>query len=303
MRSKNRRFTKGSSILNLLLFSAVSIFLVSCDLFKFKSEEEQDQEDPIVASVGDQNLRKSDLSFVFDGELTPVEDSTELANRYVQTWIKKQLMIREAGRSMNFDEAELNRKLLDYKYALMVYEFEKAYVNSNIDQKIDPEEIESYYRENQANFTLKEIIVKTNFLKMAKDNSQNRPLERLLNGDIAENKSMIQEIALNQAANYFLEDSTWVRFEDLIINTPLVSHNNKVQLLRQNKLIKVEDESFVYYFRILEYKLQDQIPPLEFVNDEISQILINKKKVALTEALQRDIYNRALENNEFKIYE
>jgi hypothetical protein len=185
----------------------------------------------------------------------------------------------------------------------MVYEFEKAYVNSNIDQKIDPQEIESYYRENQANFTLKEIIVKTNFLKMAKDNSQNRQLERLLNGTLAENKGAVQEIALSQAANYFLEDSTWVRLEDLIINTPLASHNNKVQLLRQNRLIKVEDDSFIYYFRILEYKLQDQIPPVEFVIDEIFQILINKKKVALTEALQKEIYNRALENNEFKIYE
>ncbi len=285
------------------MFSAIAVFLVSCDLFKFKSEENQDDEDPVVASVGDQNLRKSELTFVFDGENPSPGDSTERASRYVQTWIKKQLMIREAGKSMSFDEAELNRKLLDYKYALMVYEFEKAHVNANIDQDMDASEIESYYKENQTNFTLKEIIVKTNFFKMKKDNSQNRQLERLLNSNNRDNKESIREIALTQAANYFLEDSTWVRFEDLIINTPLVGHNHKVQLLREYKLIKVEDDSFVYYFKIFEYKLQDQIPPLEFVNDEIYQILINKKKVALTEALQKEIYNRALENNEFKIYD
>jgi hypothetical protein len=53
----------------------------------------------------------------------------------------------------------------------------------------------------------------------------------------------------------------------------------------------------------LEYKLQDQIPPLDFVREEISKILTNKKRVALVEQLQKDIYNRALENNEFKIYD
>jgi hypothetical protein len=100
-----------------------------------------------------------------------------------------------------------------------------------------------------------------------------------------------------------MEDSIWVRFEDVIINTPLAENNNKVELLRNSKLIKVDDEVYSYYFKILEYKLQDQIPPLDFVREEISKILTNKKRVALVEQLQKDIYNRALENNEFKIYD
>ncbi|ERM81871.1 hypothetical protein P872_06965 [Rhodonellum psychrophilum GCM71 = DSM 17998] len=300
MRTKNKGFSKLWSIGNFLLFVTIGISVTSCDLFKFKSQEELDESDPIVATVANQHLRKSELSFV-KTESSTAEDSMEMANRYVQSWIKKQLMIREAGKSMEFDEAEINRKLLDYKYALMVYEYEKAYVNSKIDQEISLQEIAEYYAANQKNFTLREIIVRTNFLKMEKGNSQNRELEKLLSG----NKSAedVKKIALKDAVNYFLEDSTWVRFEDIIINTPLVSNNNKVQLLKQNSLIKVDDEDYRYYFKILEYKLQDQIPPLDFVKDEISKILINKKRVSLIDALQKEIYNRALENNEIRLYD
>lgn len=273
----------------------------SCDLFQFKTENKQ-EDDPVMASIDQQYLRKSDLDLVNTSGLSAV-DSANIINRYIQSWVKKQLMIKEAAKTMSFDEAEINRKLLDYKYALMVYEFEKAYLEDHLDKEISDEDIKSYYDGNKANFSLKEIILRTNFLKMDKNNNQNRNLERLLRLPEGQQRDALNNIALQQAINYFLEDSTWVRIEDIISNTPLASNQNLVSLLRNEKLITVEDDRYKYYFRILDYKLQDQIPPLDFVKDEIVKILLNKKRVQLVEELQKKIYNRALENNEFKIYD
>lgn len=278
------------------------VCMSSCDLFKFKSTDETD-DDPIIASVGNQHLKKSELVFIKTESNSP-EDSINIASRYVQSWIRKQLMIKEAGKSMSFDEAEINRKLLDYKYALMVYEFEKKYVEDNLKGEITTNEIEDYYKANQANFNLKEIIVRTNFLKTDKNlTAENRNLEKLLRSTNPADGSVLKELAAKQASNYFLEDSTWVRFEDIIINTPLANHANKVELLRNNKLIITDDERYRYYFKILEYKLQDQLPPMEFVRDEITKILTNRKRIALVEQLQKEIYNTALENEAFTIYE
>jgi hypothetical protein len=299
MRTKNKRFSILWSISKFLLIVTIGTIVTSCDYFKFKSQEDFDESDPIVATVANQHLRKSVLSFA-KPETYSAEDSANMANRYVQSWIKKQLMIREAGKSIKFDEAEINRKLLDYRNDLMVYEYEKAYINSKTDQKINQKEIENYYTANQNSFSLQEIIVRTNFLKMEKGNNKNRHLEESLSkiGD----SEKVRKIAFEDAVNYFLEDSTWIRFEDIIINTSLVNHPNKAQLLKQNSLIMVDDGDFRYYFKILEYKLQNQIPPLEFVEDEISKILINKKRVSLIDALQREIYIRALVNNEIILY-
>jgi hypothetical protein len=278
-----------------------SFVLSSCDLFKFKTEEEQ-VDDTVLATVDDNMLRRSDLDFITKDSPSE-EDSANLAERYTQSWIRKQLMIKEAGRNMAFDEAELNRKLLDYKYALMVYEFEKSYVNEKLNREVSDEEINAYYEENKVNFTLKKIIVRTNFLKIEKDIPQRTQISRLLSSNRENDKNELRNLALRFAANYYLEDSVWIEFDDIVLNTPLVENNNHVELLRRNDLIQVDDDRFSYYFKILEYKLQDQVPPLEFMKEEISKIILNKRRVALAESLHKEVYQRALEKNDFKIYD
>lgn len=276
---------------------ALALLLTSCDLFKFRSSDNE-EEDPLVATVGDQKLRRSDLSFI-SGQGGGV-DSASIAEGYVQSWIRKQLMIREAEKNLEFDEAELNRKLLDYRYALIVYEFEKKFVEENLQMDVSEQEILEYYQNNTKNFNLNEAIVRANFLKIEKASPHNRAVERALSNSRMDE---LKDLAMKYASNYFLEDSTWVRLDEIFSGTPFAAHASKAELIRQNRSITSEDDTYRYYFRILEYKLQDQVPPLEFVRDEITKILVNKKRILLVEDLQKGIYNRAKENNEFSIYE
>jgi len=284
-----------------LLAAGLMLFMTSCDLFKMKNEEE-DPDNLIIATVGNANLYHTDIDHL-SKEMSPDLDSAELVNRYIQSWVKKQLVIKEASQNLTINEAEINRKLLDYRYALIAYEYEKNYVEEELNKEVTQAEIEEYYQNNNKNFALKEIIVRTNFVKLEKDLPQRRQLERLLNSDEESKKQELKDFAIRYANNYFMEDSTWINFEDIILNTPLTQNNNHVQLIRNEKLIHVDDETYAYYFKILEYRLQDQVPPLEFVKDEISKIIVNKRRAEIAEKLKRDIYNNALKNNEFTIYE
>jgi hypothetical protein len=277
------------------------LLLSSCDLFKMKSEDEED-EDPVIAAVGRLYLRASDVDFI-RGDSQFDLDSAELVNRYVQTWIKKQLMIKEASKNLTINEAELNRKLLDYRYALIIYEFEKAHIEQQLNKEVPLEEIREYYEKHKDNFSLKEIIVRTNFIKIEKSLPQKRQIERLLSSTRENDRKDMKELAQRYANNYFMEDSTWIRFDDIILNTPLAQNANNVQMLKSNRTISVDDDSHSYLFHILEYRLQDQVPPLEFVREEISKIIVNKRRVALVEQLHKDVYNKALENKEFTIYD
>lgn len=301
MRLKRKEFSISWSI-NICIIVVQAIILSSCDLFKFKADEDEQVDNTVLASVDENILRRSDLDFVTK-DIDSEADSASVAQRYIQSWVKKQLMIKEAGKNMEFDEAELNRKLLDYRYALMVYEFEKSYVEENLDYQVTPAEITDYYTRNQANFSLKKIIVRTNFFKFEKSLPQNAQIKRLLTSRRESDQKELREMALRYANNYYMEDSTWIEFDDIILNTPLATNNNPVQLLRENKLIEVDDSDYSYYFKILEYKLQDQVPPIEFVKEEISRIIINKRRVALAEELHKQVYQSALERNDFKIYD
>ncbi|MEX2513886.1 MAG: peptidyl-prolyl cis-trans isomerase [Cyclobacteriaceae bacterium] len=285
----------------LLIVCITLALLPSCDLFKIKTEEEGN-ENAIVASVGNTHLYLTDIDHISE-EIQSELDSAELVNRYVQSWVKKQLVIREAGKNLTINEAEINRKLLDYRYALIAYEYEKSFVEKTLDKNVTASEIQNYYDQNRENFALKEIIIRTNFVKVEKNLPQKRQLERLLGTNQDDSTEELKDFAIRYANNYFIEDSTWIKFQDIIINTPLSQNSNHVQLLQNDDLISVDDENFSYYFKILEYRLQDQVPPLEFVRDEISKIIVNKRRVEIAEKLKRDIYNKALDNNEFTIYE
>ncbi|GGZ23059.1 hypothetical protein GCM10007049_14910 [Echinicola pacifica] len=283
--------------------ACIALCLTGCDFFKIKTEDQGSSEDPVVAAVDDILLKKSDLDFV-TRETTSLTDSSNLAKRYIQSWVKKQVMIREASKSVNVSQAELDKKLLDYKYALIVYEYEKEYIEKNLNREVSAGEIEQYYEQNKDNFTLKEIIVRANYIKIEKELNQNKEVQKLMASNSEGSSSQLRELAITAASNYFLEDSTWIKFDEITLNTPLADHQNKVQLLTSRKKpIIVENEGYNYYFNILEYKLQDQVPPVDFVKDEISEIIINKRKVNLAESLQNQVYKRAQDNNEFRIYE
>ena len=256
-----------------------------------------------VARVYNNYLYQEDLEGIVDRNAS-AEDSASITERYVDSWIRKQLLIAEAANQIEFDEAELERKILDYRYALMVYEFEKKYVNQRVDAEVNDEEINEYYQENKANFELKQNIIKGIFAKVPKEAPRTGRLKNLFQKELTQEvNDEIKSYCLSFAASYSLDDSVWYDFEDVIKNTPLVSIPNKVQFLRTNKFIETSDDIYVYFVKVMDYKISDQISPLEFVRDDIEQIIRNKRKVSLTQTLEEDIYEDASENNDFEIYE
>jgi len=289
------------SILVLLASSCQEKNLPSFLRFKNQEAEEGNVLTP-VARVYDDYLYKEDLEGIVDEQASP-EDSANIMGRYIDSWVRKQLLITEAASQIDFDEAELERKILDYRYALMVYEFEKIYVNQRVDPDVDDDEIEAYYQQNKANFELKQNIIKGIFAKVPKEAPRTGRLKKLFQGELDEKvREEIKSYCLSFAASYSLDDSLWYDFEDVIKNTPLVSIPNKVQFLRSNDFIETSDEIYVYFVRVLDYKISDQISPLEFVKDDIVQIIRNQRKVALTQKLEEDIFKEASENNDFEIY-
>jgi hypothetical protein len=90
-------------------------------------------------------------------------------------------------------------------------------------------------------------------------------------------------------------------FDDLVRNSPLAEIPNKVQFLKANPYYETEDESYLYFLKVDEYRISDNISPLEFVTDEIKNIILNKRKVELAKKLEDEVYENALEHKDFEI--
>ena len=78
---------------------------------------------------------------------------------YVNSWIRKQLLISEARKNININEAEVERKVLEYRYSLIGYEYQNFYIQKYLADTVSESEIQVYYKAHQDNFILKKNIV------------------------------------------------------------------------------------------------------------------------------------------------
>ena len=112
----------------------------------------------------------------------------------------------------------------------------------------------------------------------------------------------MREYAFQFADNYSLEDSTWIKFDEVTRNSPFSTITNKVQFLKRTRYVEEEDSLYLYLLKINEYKISEEISPLEFVKDDIRNIIVNKRKVALVKELENEIFEEAKKDEDYQIY-
>ena len=134
------RYTMNSGSIKLLLI--FFLLFSSCDIINFKDKETglKFNDNPNIKPIArahDQYLYLNDLQGLIPPDISKT-DSVNLIQRYVKSWINKQLVISEASDKLNLDEVEIERKVLDYRYALMIHEYQKLYINEKLEKEITP---------------------------------------------------------------------------------------------------------------------------------------------------------------------
>ncbi len=76
---------------------------------------------------------------------------------------------------------------------------------------------------------------------------------------------------------------------------------NKIQFLKSNPYYETSDDTYLYFLKVDHYRISDNISPLEFVTDDIQNIILNTRKVALAKKLEDEVYAQAQNNEEFEI--
>lgn len=285
----------------LLVFGVV-IFLVSgCDLIRMKKNGFTDFD-------GREAIARVNNTFLFKDELTGItafgsskEDSAARVEAYVDSWIRKELLIQEAAKKININEAEVERKILDYRYSLIAYEYQSYYIRQNLDTVFSETEVKKYYEDNIDNFILKQNIVRATFIKVPKNAPKMEKLKEWMYSQDEEDKKSLKSFCLSFSVAYHIADSTWMIFDDLVRNSPLMEIPNKVQFLKATPYYETEDDSYLYFLKVDEYRISDNVSPLEFVTDEIKNIILNKRKVELAKKLEDEVYENALEDKDFEI--
>ena len=88
-------------------------------------------------------------------------------------------------------------------------------------------------------------------------------------------------------------------FYSLQAVVPIKTYNEDL-FLRQNRSIVFSDDSLTYYVRILDYKVSDEVAPLELQLDNIRAMIINQRKIEILGKLQSDLLAEAEKSGNVK---
>ena len=104
------------------------------------------------------------------------------------------------------------------------------------------------------------------------------------------------------AEKSFLEDTTWIKFDDIILNLPFPKNLDKSVFLKTRKFYEIIEADFIHFIRILDKKLIGDYSPLSFEEDIVNTILLNNRKQELFDNLRDSIFNNSVRGVDYEIY-
>jgi hypothetical protein len=253
-----------------------------------------------VARVYDQYLYLSDLANIVPAGTSP-KDSSRIINNYINNWIRETLIIRKAQQNIGDFSKEMEKQLSDYKNSLITYAYEKELVSQKLDTIVSDEETEAYYNNNKGNFELKDNIIKVNYIKVNRKAPYLEKLKKWYKSDIAKDREALNSYCYQFAENFYLDDNTWLLFDDLLKEIPIETYNKEL-FLQNNRFVEVEDSANYYFVNIKGFKVKNSISPLAFEKQNIKNIILNKRKLELINGMKNNIYKEALDKKDFEIY-
>lgn len=254
----------------------------------------------VVARVNNKYLYESDVRGVVPSG-TARKDSVVLVQNYIDSWVRKQLLIRQAERNLTQKQQDFSKALEEYRNSLLIFAYESELVNQKLDTLVTDAEIEQYYNLNRRSFELKYNIVKVVYVVLPVDSKEIQRFRKLLSDKDTILSSTIEQLAQQHAYSYFVGDETWVRFDDLLAQLPIETYNQEL-FLRNNRYIEITDDPFIYLIRFKDFLITESIPPLEVEYENIRNIILNKRRQELIRSMHQQIYDQALRDKTFEIY-
>ncbi len=277
----------------LILFLFIGL-VISC------SQNGNTEDDPPVAKVYEKYLYRSDLTDIIPEGLSP-EDSLIVTKDHIDKWIHNQLLLFQADLNLTEEEKNVEKQIEDYRTSLLIFKYEQEYIKKQLDTLITDEEIEKYYNNYSSNFILNNHLLKGLYIRVPRSTPDIWRVRRWYRSNNPEDLTALESYCYEHALEYKYFEEEWVYLSDILKEMPRI-YISPENLLRYRKNYEVKDTNDYHFLKLSDYRLESSVAPMEFIVDDIKSILLNKKKIQLIQELESNIYNDALNRENFSIY-
>lgn len=270
--------------------------ILLCSLWACQTENDQPNEksDQLLAQVFHKPLFYSELEGMVPTNSSP-GDSALIVNSFIEKWVRESLLMHEAERHIPKD-LNIDELVRDYRASLIRYNYEKLLVELQLDSLLTDDELMTYYEENKDQYQLEHAILRCSFVKIPLTAPDLNQLEDWWKADEEDHYTKIVDYCSKYASVYNLNDSIWYKMDDIAMQLP------KGTLPTSKKELSLTDDDHTYLIRILETMPKKTIAPLAYVKNQISKVILHKRKIKLLEEKKEEIYDRETRRNNVKIY-
>lgn len=279
-----------------LLCLLISLLIVSCDFFAPKEQKKT------IARVNDVYLYESDFKEDFPKNISK-DDSVLFFNQYVNNWATKQLLKHRAELNFEADKlAAFDQLAEDYKLDLYTNAYLNALIAKKIDTVITQSEFDTLYKYSKQNFKLNEELLKYRYITLSKEHKNLKDVKQKFIRFDSIDKIALDSLSI-QFHSFMLNDTVWGKKTQLLNQLPALDANENSQLLKKSNFIQFEDSIRVYLVQINDLLNRNEQAPIEYMEQTLTQIILNKRKLKLIKQLEIEVRKDAIQNNEFEIYD
>ncbi len=232
---------------------------------------------------------------------TGQDDSILMSRNYIRNWVTKQLLLHKALENLSEEEKNIRKQVEDYQTSVLIYRYKQKLITQKLSEEIENEKIEKYYEENKINFVLSTPIVKAVFFVLPKTAPQLDRMRKWFKSEKPEDQELLEDYCIAHAKKYDDFHDNWIEQKFLFNLMPEEEGKLENELRHTRNIVKEDDENY-YFLKIKEVYKEQNVAPLDYVRDEITLILKNKKKIEFESDLEKQINEEAVRKKYVKIY-
>jgi hypothetical protein len=182
---------------DLIIMLAPFLLFSSC----FSKDEAR-----VIASIYEKELQ---LSEVIEEMPYQIEDSAYFVEKFMNNWIRKELMLSYAEMNLSMDLLEYEKQIEDYRESLLIFAYQQELLNQNFDTIISYSEIQDYYEQYQDEFILSKNIFKGRFIVVDQLAPNLNSLNKWYTSEEETIFEDLEDYCQQFAKHYYIDDDKW----------------------------------------------------------------------------------------------
>lgn len=282
------------------MISLIKFLLVCLVLLGFSCSEDIQTNNGnfLLARVYNKSLYIKDLEGMFPPG-TSAYDSSLITNAYTQRWVRDAVLLYEAENNLPKD-LNIDRLVRDYRSSLVRNNYEQVLLEQLMETEISKEELANFYDKNKIQYQLDNPILKANVVVVPKIISVRDSLKYLWKNATDDNLARLKNICEEYELAHILDGSKWNEWENLAIYLP--RNISFEEFSRKGKDFSIQDGEFDVWVKILDSKKPQEIPPIEYVEEQLKRMLLLSRKTKLLEEKKEDMFDIAKRKGQIEIF-